>query len=46
MSLHPDYTGTYEYKWHDIPLLKLSGLEPLVISPESNFTLILVSEPM
>ncbi len=37
MSLHPDYTGDYVYKWTDIPYLKLSGLEPLIVSPESNF---------
>ena len=37
MSLHPDYSGKYEFKWHDLPFMKLSGLEPLVITPESNF---------
>lgn len=37
MSLHPDYKGDYQYKWHDIPYLTLSGLEPLIISPELNF---------
>ena len=37
MSLHPDYTGKYEYKWNDIPFLQLSGLEPLTITPELNF---------
>lgn len=37
MSLHPDYNGKYTYKWHDIPFMKLSGLEPLVVTPESNF---------
>lgn len=37
MSLHPDYTGDYIYKWKDIPYLKLSGLEPLVVTPELNF---------
>ena len=37
MSLHKDYEGDYSYKWHDLPFLKLSGLEPLVITPESNF---------
>ncbi len=37
MSLHPDYTGTYEYKWKELPYLKLSGLEPLIITPELNF---------
>jgi 5-methyltetrahydrofolate--homocysteine methyltransferase len=37
MSLHPDYTGAYEYKWKDLPYLKLSGLEPLIVTPEVNF---------
>jgi len=37
MSLHKDYEGDYNYKWHDLPFLKLSGLEPFVITPESNF---------
>lgn len=37
MSLHPDYKGKYEYKWSDLPNMKLSGLEPLVVTPESNF---------
>lgn len=37
MSLHPDYKGVYKYKWNDYPYLKLSGLEPLVVSPEINF---------
>ncbi|MFD1551932.1 methionine synthase [Putridiphycobacter roseus] len=37
MSFHPDYTGQYKYKWTDIPFMKLSGLEPLILTPESNF---------
>lgn len=37
MSLHPDYTGTYTYKWNELPHLQLSGLEPLNVTPESNF---------
>lgn len=37
MSLHPDYTGDYTFKWNNLPPLKLSGLEPLVVTPESNF---------
>ncbi len=37
MSLHPDYNGTYQYKWSNIPHLRLSGLEPLVVTPELNF---------
>ena len=37
MSLHPDYKGRYEYKWHNLPFMKLSGLEPLIVTPELNF---------
>lgn len=37
MSLHPDYNGKYVFKWNDLPNLKLSGLEPLEVTPESNF---------
>lgn len=37
MSIHPNYNGPYEYKWHNYPPLKLSGLEPLVVTPETNF---------
>ncbi|WP_070137746.1 methionine synthase [Crocinitomix algicola] len=37
MSLHPDYKGKYEYKWNHLPNMKLSGLEPLEVSPEVNF---------
>ncbi len=37
MSLHPDYQGNYQYKWNNLPFLKLSGLEPLIVTPESNF---------
>ncbi len=37
MSLHPDYNGKYQYKWENLPMMKLSGLEPLVVTPESNF---------
>jgi len=37
MSLHPDYKGEYKYKWSDLPYLKLSGLEPLIVTPEANF---------
>ncbi len=37
MSLHPDYQGKYQYKWAHLPYLNLSGLEPLVLTPESNF---------
>lgn len=37
MSLHPNYKGKYQYKWTHLPYLRLSGLEPLTVSPESNF---------
>ena len=37
MSIHPDYKGKYQYKWHNYPPLRLSGLEPLVVTPELNF---------
>ncbi len=35
--IHPDYPGKYEFKWHDYPFMRLSGLEPLVVTPETNF---------
>ena len=37
MSLHPDYKGKYNYKWNNIPFMRLSGLEPLVVTPDINF---------
>ena len=37
MSLHPDYTGDYKYKWDNVPFMRLSGLEPLVVTPQMNF---------
>lgn len=37
MSLHPDYSGDYKYKWKNVPPMKLSGLEPLVVTPDLNF---------
>ena len=37
MSLHPEYKGEYTYKWNELPYMKLSGLEPLVVTPEANF---------
>jgi 5-methyltetrahydrofolate--homocysteine methyltransferase len=37
MSLHPDYTGKYKFKWGNVPFMRLSGLEPLVVTPELNF---------
>lgn len=37
MSLHPDYKGKYKFKWNDYPFMRLSGLEPLVVTPQLNF---------
>lgn len=37
MSINKEYKGTYKYKWHNLPPLKLSGLEPLIVTPETNF---------
>ena len=37
MSLHPDYEGKYKYKWDNVPFMRLSGLEPLIVTPEMNF---------
>ena len=37
MSLHPDYKGKYVYKWSQLHNMKLSGLEPLEVTPEVNF---------
>ncbi len=37
MSINKDYTGKYQFKWSHLPPLRLSGLEPLVVTPESNF---------
>jgi 5-methyltetrahydrofolate--homocysteine methyltransferase len=37
MSLHPDYSGDYQYKWTKLPPLKLSGLEPLIVDANTNF---------
>ena len=37
MSLHPDYQGEYKYKWSKLPFMQLSGLEPLIVTPEMNF---------
>ena len=37
MSIHQDYSSKYTYKWIDYPFMTLSGLEPLVFSPETNF---------
>ena len=38
MSLNPDYKGKYEYKWSHLPNMRISGLEPLEITQDSNFT--------
>ena len=37
MSLHPDYKGNHHYKWEHLPNMKLSGLEPLEVTHETNF---------
>ncbi len=37
IQIHPAYEGNYEFKWHDFPFLTLSGLEPLTVTPETNF---------
>ncbi|PIB35804.1 methionine synthase [Reichenbachiella sp. 5M10] len=37
LIIHPDYPGKYQYKWHDYEPMKLSGLEPLVVTPDMNF---------
>lgn len=37
MSIHPEYKGSYKYKWKNLPPLKLSGLEPLVVDENTNF---------
>lgn len=37
MSVLKEFKGKYKYKWDELPYMKLSGLEPLVFSPETNF---------
>ena len=37
MSILKEFKGRYKYKWNNLPFMKLSGLEPLVFSPEINF---------
>ena len=37
MSLNSSYRGDYKFKWGEFPFMKLSGLEPLVVTPETNF---------
>jgi len=40
MSLHPDYQGAYKYKWNNLPFMQLSGLEPLIVTPEMNLLML------
>ena len=37
MSLLGEYSSKYMFKWHNIPYMKLSGLEPLIFTPDTNF---------
>ena len=37
MSILKEFKGKYKYKWDELPFMKLSGLEPLIFSPETNF---------
>ena len=37
MSILKEFKGKYKYKWDELPFMKLSGLEPLVFTPETNF---------
>ena len=37
MSILEGYSGKYVFKWTKLPFMKLSGLEPLVFSPNTNF---------
>ena len=37
MSLLEEYSSKYMFKWHNIPYMKLSGLEPLIFTPDTNF---------
>ena len=39
MSLNSSYKGDYKFKWGEFPFMKLSGLEPLVVTPETNFVI-------
>ena len=36
-SILQPYKGKYQFKWKEFPFMKLSGLEPLVFSPQLNF---------
>ncbi len=37
MSLLKEYDSKYKFKWNNLPYMKLSGLEPLTFTPETNF---------
>ena len=37
MSLLKEYDSKYQFKWNNLPYMKLSGLEPLTFAPETNF---------
>ena len=37
MSILKGYKGKYQFKWNSIPYMKLSGLEPLIFTPNTNF---------
>ena len=37
MSLLGEYSSKYMFKWHNIPYMMLSGLEPLIFTPDTNF---------
>lgn len=37
INIHPDYPGKYQFKWGEFPFMQLSGLEPLTVTPETNF---------
>ena len=37
MSLLKEYDSKYQFKWNNLPYMKLSGLEPLTFTPETNF---------
>ena len=37
MSLLKEYDSKYQFKWKNLPYMKLSGLEPLTFTPDTNF---------
>jgi len=37
MSLLKEYGSKYQFKWNNLPYMKLSGLEPLTFTPDTNF---------